>query len=228
MMIQRELMKYQQLLLGCRLFQGMKAEEWWPALEAMHARLERFEKGQTISLPGERPRLASIVLEGLVMVDYNDVEGDKTNLDVMRPGELVNLASVLSSYTCPGPRIWANADCVMLMLDVVSLRALSDVRPDLRRLYDNLVLCLADRCVELYQRGRIYGNKRIRGRVRLFLLSLPRRGNTVTLPMSRTALAAYLGVDRTALSRELSRMQEDGLISLERRRVYLMNSDFFS
>lgn len=226
--MQREWMKYQQLLLNCGLFQGMKAEELWPALEVMNARIERFEKGQTIFRSGERPKVSAIVLEGLAMVDYNDMEGEKTNLDIMRPGDLMCLALVLTDNAYLAPRTWADTDCVALMLDVLSLRALSDARPELRRLYDNLLVCLADRCVELYQRVRIYGNKRIRGRVRLYLMSLPRRGNVVTLPMSRTSLAAYLGVDRTALSRELSRMQGEGLISVERRRVYLKNLDFFS
>ena len=40
--------------------------------------------------------------------------------------------------------------------------------------------------------------------------------DTFTITMTRAELAAYLNCDRSALSRELSRMQEDGLIELFR------------
>ena len=58
-------------------------------------------------------------------------------------------------------------------------------------------------------------------------MSLPSVDGEVTLPMNRTALAAYLGVDRTALAREVTRMQEEGLISVNKRRVRLLDREFF-
>ena len=58
-------------------------------------------------------------------------------------------------------------------------------------------------------------------------MSLPRTGDEVTLPVNRTELAASLGVDRAALARELARMRDEGLIAVNRRRVCLLDKDFF-
>ena len=42
-----------------------------------------------------------------------------------------------------------------------------------------------------------------------------------TIPFSRQQLADYLGVDRSALSNELSKMQRDGLITYKRNQFAL-------
>ena len=43
-----------------------------------------------------------------------------------------------------------------------------------------------------------------------------------TIPYDRRQLAGYLGVERSALCAELSRMQRDGLIRYEKRRFTLL------
>lgn len=48
------------------------------------------------------------------------------------------------------------------------------------------------------------------------------KGNThFTIPFSRQELADYLGVDRSALSNELSKMQRDGLIEFKKNEFIL-------
>ena len=47
--------------------------------------------------------------------------------------------------------------------------------------------------------------------------ALPAPGGAVRTPYTRAGLAAYLGCERSALCRELSRMQRDGLITIEGR-----------
>ena len=60
--------------------------------------------------------------------------------------------------------------------------------------------------------------KSLRGRICMWLLEQRKRcgAETFSTAMTRTELAAFLNCDRSALSRELSRMQEEGLIELFR------------
>jgi CRP-like cAMP-binding protein len=44
----------------------------------------------------------------------------------------------------------------------------------------------------------------------------------ITIPFNRTDLANYLDADRSALTRELSRMREDGLIDFEKNTFVLL------
>ena len=49
--------------------------------------------------------------------------------------------------------------------------------------------------------------------------------SAVTLPLDRAAMADYLHVERSALSRELSRMRRDGLIDFCKNRFELLEAE---
>ena len=82
------------------------------------------------------------------------------------------------------------------------------------RLMRNL-LTISARKIMQFSRRILYTNpKTIRKRVMLFLTECVRRGgnHTFTVSFNRQQLADYLGVDRTSLCGELSRMRHDGLL----------------
>ena len=49
--------------------------------------------------------------------------------------------------------------------------------------------------------------------------------SAVALPLDRAAMADYLHVERSALSRELSRMRRDGLIDFYKNRFQLLEAE---
>ena len=63
--------------------------------------------------------------------------------------------------------------------------------------------------------------KSLRQRIALWLVGQCRAAgsDSFTTPLTRAELAAYLNCDRSALSRELSRMQQDGLIAVQKNRL---------
>lgn len=71
----------------------------------------------------------------------------------------------------------------------------------------------------------ILSRKGLRERIMLYLtLQARRRKSTeLVLPFNREEFAAYLCVDRSALSRELSRMQDEGLITFEKNHFRLLS-----
>ena len=222
----RELLGYQQILSDCRLFRGLEEEALWEALEGLQARVTRFEKGQTIYRPGDAVRMTSVVLEGMVVSEANDAEGDKTNLNIMSEGDVFGAYLTIVGARSP-MHVYAAADCAVLYADLGRLQEMDTSQEIVRQLYNNLVVSMAEKCVDLYSRVQIYSKKRIRSRIRMYLMSLEEKDGVVELPMSRTALAAYLGVDRTALARELTRMQGEGIIGVNKRRIRLLNREFF-
>lgn len=223
----KEIVRYRKILDQCRLFHGLDDDMLVVALEAMNARMLHYSKGETISRPGDPLREAVVVLEGIVGVDSYDADGEKTNLNMYRAGAEFGSALLLSSDNRVLMHVCACTECTLMGLDLLRLRELDITQEPLRRLLNNLILCLAEKTTDMYKKVRIYGQKRIRSRIRFFLMTMEPHDGVVTLPMNRTALAEYLGVDRTALARELGRMQEDGIIQIDKRRITLVNRDFF-
>ena len=225
--MKQDLERYRGVLEQSEMFRGLVDDERLELLGAMRARVVRYAKGETIYRVGDGVTESALVLEGTVIVDASDAEGDDTNLNMLRRGDEFGAFLVLSGSKCSPMHVYAGARCTILVYDLLSIVAKPVRSENEAKLINNIILSFAGKCVDLYQKVRIYGEKRIRGRIRLYLMSLPIADDEVTLPMNRTALASYLRVDRTALAREITRMQEDGLIAVNKRRVRLLDRDFF-
>ena len=86
------------------------------------------------------------------------------------------------------------------------------------KLLQNWLETISDKYFALDRRLELICCKSLRGRICMWLLEQRERcgADTFSTAMTRTELAAFLNCDRSALSRELSRMQEEGLIELFR------------
>lgn len=123
---------------------------------------------------------------------------------------------------CP-MRLRAVTNCTLLFLDYSSLlegRPLP--HPWQARLAANCIAGLARQNVFVTLKARILAQRGVRDRVFVYLRSLPPQGDgTVRVPFTRTALAEFLGVNRSALSRELSRMEHEGLVAISGKNFQL-------
>ena len=95
------------------------------------------------------------------------------------------------------------------------------------RLLQNLVRTISDKYFLLSRRVDLLVMKTLRATVCAYLLSeAEQQGSmTFTIPFSRIQLADYLNCDRSALSRELSLMQRDGLLDTYRSSFKLLEPE---
>ena len=94
--------------------------------------------------------------------------------------------------------------------------AAADSSPIRNILARNLIKSLAKKNLILNQKVRILSQKSLRDRIFIYLRTLPKdKDEYVKIPFTQTALAEYLGVNRSALSRELGRMQNEGLLVID-------------
>lgn len=223
----QDIERYQDILTRSDMFRGIEGDRLIALLDAMQARVVTFARGETIYRLGDEIRETALVLEGTVIVEASDPEGEDTNLNMLGQGEEFGAFLVLSGNARNLMHIYAGARCVLMLFDLRAVGDGGDRSEECWRLLNNLARSFAEKCVDLYQKVHIYGKKRIRSRIKLYLMGLEAEGDVLTLPMNRTALAAFLGVDRTALARELSRMQQEGLIAVNKRRVTILNREYF-
>lgn len=224
--MERNLEKYREILTQSEVFRGIEGDKLLRILNAMGARVVEYAKGEIIYRYGDEVRETALVLEGTVAVEAEDAEGEDINLNMLHKGDEFGAFLVVSGNMRSLMHIYAGTRCAVLMFDLRALAMGGDRSPETWRLVNNLLVSFARRCVDLYQKVQIFGKKRIRARIKLYLMSLDFAGDEVVLPLNRTALAAYLGVDRTALARELSRMQQEGIIAVDKRRVRILNREF--
>jgi len=84
----------------------------------------------------------------------------------------------------------------------------------------NMLSTIGDKYFRLFDRINILREKTLRAKILAYLHTL-RDGNAafVTIPFSKTILAGYLMANRSALSKELRKMENEGIIALDGRKV---------
>ena len=106
-------------------------------------------------------------------------------------------------------------DSTVLMMDTEALKHPGSVHNQMDiELAKRFTAMLAMRTLGLNDRIQVLSKLTIREKVVTLLSEYVSRngGNRVTLPFNRETMATYLGVNQSALSRELGRMQADGII----------------
>lgn len=210
------------------LFRGCSEEEIHSLLECMQARTEDFQKGSTIYRVGDRVSSIGLVLSGSVYIENDDVWGNKSILDTVQPGQVF-----AESYACvPGAVLMINVvaaeNCRVLFMDVGRMLSLCGSGCDFHnRIIRNLLETASRKNLNLSWRIFHTGAKTIRGRLLSYLSyqASEKGAREFDIPFNRQQLADYLGVDRSALSSELGKMQREGLLDFRKSHFVLKAGD---
>ena len=210
------------------LFRGMDEAELAAALSALSAKEKTYEKDETILCAGNVSEHMGLVLEGSVTIESNDVWGNRTILSHIEKGGTFAETYALLEDEPMLVDVIANEKSNILFLRIGSLNLLQqDISPWRVKLIGNLLRISSQKNLHLSGRSFHTAPKSIRGRVMAYLNSVSLKKNKIDfdIPFDRQQLADYLNVERSALSRELSNMQQDGLIIVRRNHFEIAKNE---
>ena len=210
------------------LFRGMSDGDLSAALDCLSARERAFEKDEMILPAGEVSARMGLVLSGSVRVESCDLWGNRTILTHVGPGGSFAETYALLEDEPMLVDVAANEDCRVLFLRIGGLNTLTaDASPWRVKLIGNLLGISSQKNLHLSERSFHNAPKTSRGRVMAYLnaVSLKKRTSVFDIPFDRQQLADYLNVERTALSKELGKMQVDGLIKVRRNHFKIIKTE---
>jgi len=203
------------LLQRCSLFHGLEDEALDRALLLLDAQKKSFERGSFICHLGDRLPRFGLILSGAVHAFRDDINGNRMILANVGPGG--TFGESLCYLACPSQvYICAVADSEILMLSTDSLKLPETfATPIGAEMSARFTAMLAERALSMNDRIQILSRITIREKINAFLAQFAhkRQGKSFEIPFDRATMAFYLGTDRSALSRELGRMRDEGLIS---------------
>ena len=214
--------KYINLLKKTTLFNGFSDKEIADAIYILNGVIKNYQKNETIIKYYEPVNYLSIVLSGSITGRFINEMYDELNMANMGPGEIFGESLALLKFESP-VEVISNTNSEILMLDInkIDSDSLSN------KILKNLLLSLAKKNYFLNNKVRLYSQKKIRDKVRLYLIQKSEGKNIVNLDISKTDLAKLINVDRSSLERELSKMENENIIKFEKRKVILLNKNFF-
>ena len=208
--------------MGFGLFDGIPEDSYDEALRYLRASRHSFMKGEIIQHIGSVFRSAGLVLEGTIECSYQDSDFNKFNMNHFTAGELFGESMACAEVSDSPMQISALTDCAVMFLD---LRVLYD--SGVKYEYSmtiavNLIRIISAQNFFMNQKVRILSRKDMRSKILAYLQSLkPDLDGTIKLPFTKSALSEFLCVNRTALSRELGNMINEGIIKMNGRNFTL-------
>ena len=201
---------YYETMRRTRLLRGMTDAELDTLMTCFAPRVRRYAKGELLLMAGYETREVGLVLEGSITASKPLADGSTVVISHMGPGGV--FADVLAGGRSRSPvNVAAAEPCLALYLPCEALlRPCAALHSAHLKLLQNWLETISDKYFALDRRLELI--------CCMWLLEQRERcgADTFTTSMNRTELAAFLNCDRSALSRELSRMQEEGLIELFR------------
>ncbi len=214
--------KYFSVLRETPLFAATTDEELAAMLHCLATAPRAFAKGDVLLLAGEPAQAMGIVCEGTVHIVRDSLLGDRTLVAALGPGEVFAETLVCAQEAHSPVNVLAATACVALFLHPQKLLApCTSACPQHTRLIGSMLRLLAQKNLYLQQKMDIMAQKTTRDKLLAFFDAQLLRvgGDTFTLPFTREALADYLGVNRSAMSRELSALRAEGILTVQGRQV---------
>lgn len=215
--------KYEKVLMACPLLAGIPVQQYEEALTFLHARVVRLTKHEILQQLDEPFRYAGIVLAGSIEGSFLNENNAKIGINRFAAGQLYGEALGCVQPSHSPIQLEALQESVILLLDLAAMHQEKEVLSGSQyHLAMNLIHGLARQNIYQNRKVRILSQKKLRDRIGIFLGGMPHlEDGSVLVKMTTTAMAEFLGVNRSALSRELGLMQDEGLLRIEGRRFFL-------
>ena len=205
--------------LNSPLFDGIDPEDRMAMLSCTGYHIGTFRKGEIVAFEEENIRHIGIVISGAVDMVKEDLWGNKTMLVRTRRNEVFGETFACGSDNLSVVTFLISEDAKILFMpfDRVMRNCAMACQFHLQ-LIENMVRVIADKNRDLMRKVDVVSKRTIREKLLAYLSiqAQVQASRYFEIPLGRVELAEYLCVDRSALTRELAKMKEDGLLDYDK------------
>ena len=212
--------KYYKLIKDTNLFSSMAKDEVKALIKNRQFIIKSYKRGSIIHLEDEECSRIEVILSGEVVIENLDEDGNLLTITDFRTGDMLGGNLIFSSNPRYPMTITALSDSVLLLLSKEMILELSKKNSDFLKNYLRLI---SDNTYILSTKIKTNINKSLKEKIIIFLTHQQNIQDTdmVKLNMTKKRLAEKLGVQRTSLSRELKKMQDEGFIDFGRDYIHI-------
>ncbi len=209
------------LLTDCSLFRGVSSDRIPGILEESNATQERHDAGKLVRQQGDTYSSLILLAEGRLEARFDSVSGKGMVVEHFDAPSAVATAFLMSSDPLLPVSLIAESDVALVTVSYEEILHLFVREPEVLKAY---LTDAGDKVRFLAEKIRLLRFGSLRMKITAHLLTLAREQGT-TSPRwryGREQMADLLGVARPSLSRELSRMVDEGILEMpDRNRLNL-------
>lgn len=220
-------MNFFEDLKKTKIFSFMTEFEYRAMMYCFKTRFKNYNKGEVIVSQGENMRELVMIVKGGATVQNVGSLGDISILTKLKRGDVYGLESAFVNENTYKDTLIATEKTLIMFMD--KHRVITPCENKCRRheiVTKHIMMMVAENGIELLNKLSHMSRRTIREKLLSYFnyLAQKKGSNYFEIPFNKTELANYLSVDRSAMSSELKRMVEDGLIDFEKRQFHLITT----
>lgn len=208
-------------LLENPLFAGILPEELDQMKTCFEMEKRTYREKEEIPMDGK----IGILLSGSISLNRLGIDGNLDMLEYLSDGGI--FGAFFSLFEDNGDIIaLCEKACTVMFIDACHItKRCSRACHHHSQVVENLLSLMTEKVQQLSEKVEILSHRSIREKLLCyFRLQSTKTGKTeITIPFSFSALASYLCVDRSAMTRELRKMKTEGLVDVNGRQIYLLH-----
>lgn len=217
--------KYLPVLKRTSLFAGVGDSEIEAMMSCLNTRVRSFKKGEYVFRQGEHLSDIAVLTKGTLHIQNDDYWGNRSILGQISVGELFGEAYVAPESGVLHNDVVAIEDSTVIFFDV--RRILTTCSSACRfhtMVVQNMFFAISEQNRRLVQKLSHMSKRSTREKLISYLSeeAKKQKSSSLIIPFNRQQLADFLSVDRSAMSNELCKMRNDGLIEFEKNHFRLL------
>ena len=204
------------------LFNNISEKNKQKLLDIFEAYTIKVPKNTTILSTVKPKNFVGIVISGYLQVIKNDYNGN--NIVIEELDENMVFGNIVSAITNDEYDIIARENSEVTIIDFHFITENETSIPACNIFLKNLLSIMSNKINKNNNRIEILTNKTIRNKLLEYFKLMFKENNSkiIYLPFTFTNLADYLAVDRSAMSRELKNLKDEGLIEIKGKKIKLL------
>ncbi len=217
--------KYLNVLSNSDLFKGIENKDILSILPCIGAFMRTYKKGEFVFESGRKIDCIAVLLEGSLYIQSDDYWGNRSILRHISEGEIFGEAYAFSGGIGMLNDVVAIDDCVVLFLNANKILSTCASACDFHtRLVQNLFFVISQKNTQLVEKLGFVTKRSTREKLIAYLSQESKKQNSanIVIPFNRQQLADFLSVDRSAMSNELCKMRDEGLLTFRKNNFKLL------
>lgn len=208
------------------LLNGIGYSEFEQIYHCVQAKTKTYGRGDIILLSGDKVRDICVILSGSVKIIKEDADGNALILTVFTAPETFGEVFAFAGVDHSPVTVQASENCEILFVDYRRVITLCSSACEYHsRLVENMLATIAQKNLMLSEKLQILSKRTTRAKLLAFFDAKRGMATKFTIPYSREEMANYLCVDRSAMSNELSKMRDDGLLRFHKNEFELLSAN---
>lgn len=211
-----------EVLTHSPLFDGIAADALNGVLGCLQPKVSTYAKNSYIAVEGDSSTGLGIIVSGKATIVKENAAGNRIVMTTLVAGDMFGEMIIFSKSGILSVSVIAQAECQIIYLSSVKIMGTcANVCSSHKRLIVNMLTIISEKAIMLNRKVEYLAIKGMREKISTYLLEQHKltEKNTFDMTLNRNDLADFFNVSRTALSREMGRMRDEGLIEFYRSSI---------